>query len=63
MSTTTTTNDTKAGFWAKTWQVLRALDDAVDYDPLDALRRRMDLLENKLKEQAVNNPADHGEQS
>jgi hypothetical protein len=58
----TTENGTKTSFWAKTWQTLRAPDEAVDYNPLEALRRRMDLLERKMKGQMAGNPANNGEQ-
>jgi hypothetical protein len=63
MTIHTTTNATKTGFWAKTWQVLRALDEVVSRDPVAVLHRRIDLLQSRLDEQMVDNHPNNGKRS
>jgi hypothetical protein len=44
----------KRGFWTKTWRALRAFDEAVHHDPVEAQRRKIEHLETRLKDLEVN---------
>ena len=50
MTIETISQKDKLSFMAKTWQWLRALDDAVHYDPVEKLHHRIDRLERRFTE-------------
>ena len=50
MTTETIPQKDNLSFIAKTWQWLRALDEAVHYDPIEKLHHRIDLLERRFTE-------------
>ena len=37
------------GFLARTWDWMRDMDDAINYDPMEALHNRITRLEKQIK--------------
>ena len=51
MTANLTNSAIDSNFMQKTWAWLKAVDEAVNYDPIEQLHRRIDQLEKNLGEQ------------
>jgi hypothetical protein len=50
MTSHTIRRTTEPGLWRKIWHWLRAVEEAMDHDPTDALHRRINILETRLRD-------------
>ena len=51
MTIKSTNSGNSSNFMQKSWAWLKAVDEAVNYDPNEQLHQRIELLEEKLKAQ------------
>ena len=50
MTSLTISKPAEPVFWAKIWHGLRGFDEALHHDPAEALHRRVESLEKRLKD-------------
>ena len=50
MNTLTISKPANPGLWMKIWSGLRVFDEAIHHDPVEALHRRTESLEARLKD-------------